>query len=895
MSAIDFVVRGDTGALTRGSLGGNGANSVFVTAGEDISLNLSQANILSYSRDGQALQVMLVDGTVLTLVGFFGGDGAPVADLYVSANGALSQVNLTGGPDAALLVQYVPADSFGKWSPEDDLYFVQDNSVVAPSLAPVAAPIASGGLTSGLFDALPLIGGLAALGGLALLNGGDGDDATAGGVAGDSGSSDDGDDGLIGGAGDDALPVGPTVAFTSGTQGNNHTFNAEDHSDGLEIGGTGTPGAEGTLTIGGVTKPISIGEDGTWSVILTPQEVPGGEFEQDISITVSNGDGEVTATDTLVLDTEVSVTLDTASVETDGVVNFVEESDGVTLTGTVDADADVTVSFGGNSYTAVVSGETWTLDVPAGVIPAGEFDLAITVDAVDAVGNTASTSGTLRIDTQTSLTLDDSAGGADGVVNAQEIPNGVEMRGLAEADATVVVTLGDVSKTVTANADGTWSAVYTSAELPTGELTLPVTAISTDLAGNTATASGSVTIDTEISITIDSTDGGADGVINFVERADGVTLTGTTEANATVDVVLDGNVQTVTADATGAWTADYNSAVLPAAGEGAVNVSATATDAAGNTATTQTTVDFDTFVNRLDFAPGDIEGDQVINNAEAADGVTLNGVVEAGSSVVVTFGGAVQAATVSDSGEWSVTYTGAQVASIAAGQADAFEADIVVDATDAAGNTASISETVTVDLVAPDTPNIEAVTRVAEGVSETRLNVTLEEGAEFHQFVDGASEAVEVDVIDSFARGADESQYEFANASVVPDGSHLIVNTFDDAGNSNATLLTLEESANNSPDLQSGALDDFNIGAIDLDFTSGSDLTLTADDLRALSQNDNELIIHGGTDDVVRLDELVGVDAADQQIIDGKTYDVYNLGDDTSLIIDETIQLNPIV
>ncbi|MEL6640082.1 MAG: Ig-like domain-containing protein [Pseudomonadota bacterium] len=898
MSAIDFVVRDGAGNLQRGSLGGADGSVVSVSAGQDVSLNLMRGNILSYTRQGSALQITLVDGTVLTLEGFFGADGGPVADLYLSANGALAKADLTAGTGDALVVSYADADSFGKWSPDDDLYFVRGSDVAVPGVVPVAAP---SGFDIG--GALPLIGGAAALAGLALLGGGDDDDTTSGGVAGVSGEADDeveggaDGDGLTSSDSGDAAdnPDAPNVEFTVGTQSVDHTVNADDHSDGVDIGGTGTPGATGTLTVGDVAKDFTIGEDGTWTVNLTTDEVPGGDYEQNISVTVTDEGGTATANDVLVVDTVVTVTIDTANVETDGVINFTEEADGFTLTGTVDADAAVTVTIDGNTYDAVVTGTTWSLDVAQDVIAQGEYDLEVTVNAVDAFGNTSSTSGIIVVDTVTSLTLDDSAGGADGVVNAAEHPMGVEMKGLTEGGATVAVTLGDVTKTVTAEADGTWSAVFTSAEVPTGEQTVPVTATATDAAGNTATASGSVTVDTEISITIDETSGGADGVINFVEREDGVTLTGETEAGATVDVTFDGQSQTVTATADGTWSADYDGATLPEAGEGAVDVAATATDAAGNTASTSTTVDYDTYVNRLAFGEGHVEGDNVVNRAEASDGVTLNGVVEVGSSVLVTFGGVAKSASVTETGAWSVTYTAAEMEQIGGGQADGVSAEVLVEATDAAGNTATISDVVEVDMVAPDMPNVEGVFRVDDGVSEVRVDVPLADGADFHQFVDGADAAEAVSIIDSFSRGNGDSQYEFAAAEVVPDGSHLIVNTGDAAGNSNATLLALEETANNSLDLTSGALDGFNIGAIDLDYTNGTALTITTEQLQALSDNDNDLVIHGGSDDVVRMDDLAGVAATEQRTIEGETYDVYSLGDDTNLIIDSTIQLNPVV
>ncbi len=156
MSAIEFVVRGDTGVIERGSVAGaSGASSIVVGTGQDISLNLDRNNILSYVRQGQALQVTLVDGQIITLERFFGVDGVAANELFISASGSLAKVDLVAGEGDLLYAQYVDADSFGKWSPEDDLYFVRGSEVV------VAGVEAAGAEAGMLFT--PLLGGLGGL------------------------------------------------------------------------------------------------------------------------------------------------------------------------------------------------------------------------------------------------------------------------------------------------------------------------------------------------------------------------------------------------------------------------------------------------------------------------------------------------------------------------------------------------------------------------------------------------------------------------------------------------------------------------------------------------------------------------------------------------------------
>ena len=127
MSAINFVVRGDAGVLERGLLaGGTGSNSLVVSAGEDISLNLQRSHVLSYMRQGQALQITLVDGQVVVIEGFFSPEGVAENRLFLSASGQLAEVDLVAADGNLLLAQYIDADSFGKWSPDDALYFTGD-------------------------------------------------------------------------------------------------------------------------------------------------------------------------------------------------------------------------------------------------------------------------------------------------------------------------------------------------------------------------------------------------------------------------------------------------------------------------------------------------------------------------------------------------------------------------------------------------------------------------------------------------------------------------------------------------------------------------------------------------------------------------------------------------
>jgi hypothetical protein len=98
--------------------------------------------------------------------------------------------------------------------------------------------------------------------------------------------------------------------------------------------------------------------------------------------------------------------------------------------------------------------------------------------------------------------------------------------------------------------------------------------------GGGASASRAVTVDTVGPATAIAPVTG-DDVITLFERG-GFTISGTTEANATVAVTLGGRVDNVTANGAGAWQSGlFGGLDLPVLG-GAVQVTATATDRFGN-------------------------------------------------------------------------------------------------------------------------------------------------------------------------------------------------------------------------------------------------------------------------------------------------------------------------
>jgi hypothetical protein len=149
----------------------------------------------------------------------------------------------------------------------------------------------------------------------------------------------------------------------------------------------------------------------------------------------------------------------------------------------------------------------------------------------------------------------------------------------------------------------------------------------------------------------------------------------------------------VNADGAGNWTATYsNTEITP--GEYTADITATTTDSAGNTLNATDSVRVDTRVNNLSINGDTVEGDGVINAAERLEGggVQVTGTTEVGStSVVVTLNGVAVNAVVQSNGNWTATYASSQVAE------GTYDATVTADATDAAGNTLTVTDSIRVD------------------------------------------------------------------------------------------------------------------------------------------------------------------------------------------------------
>lgn len=257
----------------------------------------------------------------------------------------------------------------------------------------------------------------------------------------------------------------------------------------------------------------------------------------------------------------------------------------------------------------------------------------------------------------------------------------------------------NVTYSATADANGNWSVNLQSAKPATGNL--PASGLSDS---NTLEVSGALdgvqgAALPVVTLTYDNTPPASaeiaavsgDNIITAAEKTAGVAVSGTAEANGTVELKIGGTTKLVAVDAEGKWNTTLSAAELPAA-DGQHTLTATAIDAAGNrgpAATSSVTL----HTNSKAPVIGIIASDDIINAAEAAAGVKLQGSAEAGSKVELTFGTNKVAATADANGHWEVT---APATGIADGKYT-----LTAAVTSPAGGTASATRAFTVDKTAP--------------------------------------------------------------------------------------------------------------------------------------------------------------------------------------------------
>ncbi|MDF3694684.1 Ig-like domain-containing protein [Enterobacter hormaechei] len=487
-------------------------------------------------------------------------------------------------------------------------------------------------------------------------------------------------------------------------------INSIEHGQNLIITGSSdglTAGTALTVTVNGKTYPATVLADGTWSAAIPSADVSALAAG---TVTV-NVEGQSSAGNPVTINHDVTVDLANVAISidaiaSDDVINAAERGADLVLSGTtsnVEENQIVTITFGGKNYTATVDAEgKWTATVPsADLTGLKDGDASVQVSVTNVNGNSASAGREYSVDaTAPSVTINTIA--TDDILNATEAQSDLAISGTstAEAGQTLTVSLNGKDHTTTVSANGSWTLNVPAADLAgltDGSVT--VTASVSDKAGNPASVDHTLTVDVTVpAVTIHTVAG--DDVINVAEHNQAQIVSGSATGAAagdTVTVTIGGQSYTTVLDAAGNWSVGVPANVISGLSDGSVTVTASVTDAAGNTGSGTHNVTVDTGLPSVSFNA--ISDDNVLNAVEKGQDLSVSGTsanLAEGTVVTVTLNGKNYTATTAADGTWSLTVPAADLAGL--GQASY---TLNATATNGVGNSVSSSANLLVDTALP--------------------------------------------------------------------------------------------------------------------------------------------------------------------------------------------------
>ncbi|MDE8585889.1 beta strand repeat-containing protein [Arthrobacter sp. NQ4] len=464
---------------------------------------------------------------------------------------------------------------------------------------------------------------------------------------------------------------------------------------------TGYTVARYSAATGGTAIPATGGCAGTVTTLTcTEQNVPGGTWYYTVTPAIALWTGSESPRSNGVSSDAIAPA---ASATVSPTPNAAGWNNTSPVTVTITAD-DGTSGSGVASITyAVDGGAQQTVTGAVTTIPVtGDGTHTVSYFATDKVGNAGSTqSQTVKIDTQAP------AAPAFTTVPAyvsQATVSGVTVSGTAEAGATVNLVARDgaghsVPATATATL-GSWSVKVDLTSLDQG--TVAYSATATDAAGNTGTANTA----TSAKDTLAPSPAAGVGVPTYVYTGNvlSVPVTGSAEAGSTVTVSAADTAGTTpvtgtaTASGTSAWSLNLNLGTL---GQGAITYTINVADPAGNTSSAVTASDTKDTVLSLKFNSlstifsGNVKNYPVSGTTDSGSTVNLT-VTDSATGVPATASGSAWTTPALDLSSLRDTSTSNPIVTVT----------VTATTSDAAGNTASVSATVTKDTAAPSVTGV---------------------------------------------------------------------------------------------------------------------------------------------------------------------------------------------
>ncbi|MDA8478312.1 Ig-like domain-containing protein [Citrobacter sp. Awk 4] len=477
-------------------------------------------------------------------------------------------------------------------------------------------------------------------------------------------------------------------------------INSAEHGMTQIISGTAagaSAGATVTVTLNGKTYTAAVTAEGNWLISVPTSDVAAlnsGTVTIKAEVADAAGNKGSVTHDVVIDVTGPTLAIDT--VTADDIVNSAEKNAALSLSGTCGTDVTaVTIILNGKEYTAIVTGATWSVEIPAAdvkALPVG--NLNVTATAIDTAGNSTTANHSFTVDNQASIITIDALG--DDVLNAAEVAVAQnisgKVMGAAEGDS-VVVTLNGKTYTTTVKSDLTWTVTVAATDLTAlaqGQAT--ITAEVTNASGNRGNSSHTVLVDTLAPVVTMNTVA-TDDIINIAEHNVAQMISGTAtgvNAGATVTVTLNGHAWTTTVGSDGTWSMTVPAADIAALAAGTATFKAEVTDAAGNKGSTTRDVTVHLSAPALDI--NTIADDDIINAVEKGTALVLSGTCgEDVTHINVVLNGKEYTATVLD-GSWVLTIPAVDVAKLPEGSQV-----VTASTTDESGNTTTAIHNFNVD------------------------------------------------------------------------------------------------------------------------------------------------------------------------------------------------------
>ncbi|HFK6955278.1 TPA: Ig-like domain-containing protein [Enterobacter hormaechei subsp. steigerwaltii] len=495
----------------------------------------------------------------------------------------------------------------------------------------------------------------------------------------------------------------PTV--TIDTVAGDNVINGSEAAAGVAISGTTTAevGQTVTVNLGGNSYTAQVQQGGVWSINVPAADLSTlADNGYTVQVSVSDAAGNPgSAGKAITLDT-TPPTVSFNVVAGDDVINSVEHGQAQVISGTATGASvgdKLVITIGSNQYTTTVDASgKWSVGVPASDISAltdGTVTLSATI--TDSAGNSSTQTHDVVVNTASvALTVNTLSG--DDVINAAEAGASLVINGSSAQFANgtqVTITLNGKSYTATIQSDGSWTTTVPAADVGTlaDGASYQVSVSAQDSAGNSASATHTISVDTTAPVISVNTLSG-DDVLNAAEAQQPLTVHGSSSAEAgqTVTVTLGGKTYTALVANDGTWTLDVPAADLANLSEGALTVTASVNDKAGNNGQTTHTLTVDTVAPAVTIST--VADDDIVNNAEQLAGQTISGTTtaEQGQTVTVSFNGHSYQATVAANGSWSVFVPGRDFLGLSDG-----DYTITATVSDKAGNPGSATHDVTLN------------------------------------------------------------------------------------------------------------------------------------------------------------------------------------------------------